>query len=85
MAKQDISIGSMIIDGDLYSIVGVAEFNHIIREVPYNVELFVKKIHEIVFSTNNGKAPAVFHKMRFALGTENMRLIQPLCDSALWE
>lgn len=218
MAKPDI--GTMIVDGELYTLIGVAEFNHIIREVPYNVELFVKKIHEnmisrdvliqrtpdqwtnkmksrliesvlknyqigvfltacgrsesqcytvnslidglqratalvdyvdnklalsrdappikcrwknsagniiertfnisgkkfkhlplilqkqileykittysyenftdeeldeIVFSTNNGKAPAPFHKLRFALGTENMRLIQPLCNSALWD
>ncbi len=219
MAKTN-DTGTMIIDGNLYSIIGIAEFNHTIKEIPYSVELFVKKIHEnvisrdvliqrtpdqwnnkmksrliesvlknyqigifltacgrsesqcytinslldglqrstalvdyvdnkyalardappiqcrwknasgniiehtfdisgkkfkhlplilqkqileykittysyenfsdeeldeIVFSTNNGKAPAVFHKMRFALGTENMRLIQPLCDSALWD
>lgn len=214
------NIGTMIVDGELYTLIGVAEFQHVIREVPYNVELYVKKVRdgeisrdvliqrtpdqwtnknksrliesilknyqigviltacgrsdsqcysvnslvdgvqrttalvdyldnkfalsrdiepikcrwknahgniieetfdisgkkfrhlppvlqkrileykittycyenftdqeldEIVFSTNNGKAPAVFHKMRFALGTENMRLIQPLCNSVLWE
>lgn len=43
------------------------------------------ELDEIVFSTNNGKAPGAFHKLRFALGTENMRLIQPLCDYPLWE
>lgn len=48
MAKPDI--GTMIVDGELYTLIGVAEFNHIIREVPYNVELFVKKIHENMIS-----------------------------------
>lgn len=52
----------------------------------YSYENFSdEELDEIVFSTNNGKAPAPFHKLRFALGTENMRLIQPLCESALWE
>lgn len=218
MAKPNI--GTMIVDGELYTLIGVAEFQHVIREVPYNVELYVKKVKdgeisrdvliqrtpdqwsnkmrsrliesilknfqigvfltacgrsdsqcysvnslvdglqrttalvdyldnkfalsrdiepikcrwknangniieetfdisgkkfkhlppvlqkrileykittycyenftdqeldEIVFSTNNGKAPAPFHKLRFGLGTENMRLIQPLCDSPLWD
>lgn len=48
MAKPDI--GTMIVDGELYTLIGVAEFNHVIREVPYSVELFVKKIHENMIS-----------------------------------
>lgn len=52
----------------------------------YSYENFSdEELDEIVFSTNNGKAPAPFHKLRFSLGTENMRLIQPLCNSALWD
>ena len=218
MAKPNI--GTMIVDGELYALIGVAEFQHVIREFPYNVELYVKKVNngeisrdvliqrtpdqwanknrskliegilknyqigviltacgrsdsqcysvnslldglqrttalvdylgnkfalsrdiepikcrwknahgniidetfdisrkkfrhlppvlqkrileykittycyenftdqeldEIVFTTNNGKSPAPFHKLRFGLGTENMRLIQPLCNSPLWD
>ena len=40
------NIGTMIVDGELYTLIGVAEFQHVIREVPYNVELYVKKVRD---------------------------------------
>lgn len=52
----------------------------------YSYENFTdEELDGIVYSVNNGKQPTPFHKLRFALGTENMRLIQPLCNYVLWE
>ena len=42
MAKPNI--GTMIVDGELYTLIGVAEFQHVIREVSYNVKLYVNKV-----------------------------------------
>lgn len=44
-----------------------------------------EELDEIMFCVNNGKTPTSYQKMRFALGTENMRLIQPNCVSIAWE
>lgn len=43
------------------------------------------ELDDIVFCMNNGKTPNSYQKMRFLLGSENMRLLQPICDSLLWE
>lgn len=44
-----------------------------------------EELDDIVFCMNNGKTPNAYQKMRFLLGSENMRLLQPICDSTLWE
>ena len=44
-----------------------------------------EELDDIVFCMNNGKTPNAYQKMRFLLGSENMRLLQPICDSDLWE
>lgn len=44
-----------------------------------------EELDEIVYCVNSGKAPTAYQKMRFALGSENMREIQPICESTLWE
>lgn len=43
------------------------------------------ELDDIVCCVNGGKSPNSYQKMRFALGSENMRLLQPICDSTLWE
>lgn len=43
-----------------------------------------EELDDIVFCMNNGKTPNSYQKMRFLLGSENMRNIQPICDSELW-
>ena len=43
------------------------------------------ELDDIVFCMNNGKTPNSYQKMRFLLGSDNMRLLQPICDSDLWE
>lgn len=43
------------------------------------------ELDDVVFCTNNGKTPTSYQKLRFQLGSDNMRLIQPICDSNLWE
>lgn len=43
------------------------------------------ELDDIMFCVNNGKTPTAYQKMRFALGTENMRVLQPVCDSLTWE
>lgn len=44
-----------------------------------------EELDDIVFCMNNGKAPNAYQKMRFLLGSDNMRMLQPICDSTLWE
>lgn len=44
-----------------------------------------EELDDMVFCMNNGKTPNAYQKMRFLLGSENMRLLQPICDSTLWE
>lgn len=43
------------------------------------------ELDDIVFCMNNGKTPNSYQKIRFLLGSENMRMLQPICDSTLWE
>ncbi len=43
------------------------------------------ELDDVVYCVNNGKTPTSYQKIRFLLGSENMRLIQPICDSTLWE
>lgn len=43
-----------------------------------------EELDDIVFCMNNGKTPNSYQKMRFLLGSENMRKVQPICDSELW-
>ncbi len=52
----------------------------------YRYEGFTdEELDDIVFSVNNGKTPTAYQKLRFALGSDNMRSLQPICDSTLWE
>lgn len=44
-----------------------------------------EELDDIVFCMNNGKSPNTYQKMRFALGSNTMRSLQPICDSPLWE
>ena len=44
-----------------------------------------EELDDIVFCMNNGKTPNAYQKMRFLLGSENMRKLQPICDSELWD
>lgn len=43
------------------------------------------ELDEIVYCVNSRKAPTSYQKMRFALGSNVMRTIQPMCESTLWE
>lgn len=43
------------------------------------------ELDNILYCVNSGKAPTSYQKMRFALGSNVMRTIQPMCDSDLWE
>lgn len=70
-----------------------SQLPEVLRELILNFRLFVyaytgfenDEIDEIIFSTNNGKSPTSYQRMRFALGLENMRLLQPICDSTFFE
>lgn len=44
-----------------------------------------EELDDIVYCMNNGKTPNSYQKIRFLLGSDNMRLLQPICDSPLWE
>ena len=44
-----------------------------------------EELDDIVFCMNNGKTPNAYQKIRFLLGSDNMRLLQPICDSELGE
>ena len=44
-----------------------------------------EELDDIVFCMNNGKTPNAYQKIRFLLGSDNMRSLQPICDSVLWE
>ena len=44
-----------------------------------------EELDDMVFCMNNGKTPNSYQKIRFLLGSENMYLLQPICDSTLWE
>ena len=44
-----------------------------------------EELDDIVFCMNNGKSPTPYQKIRFSLGSDNMRVLQPMCDSTLWE
>lgn len=43
------------------------------------------ELDNILYCVNSGKTPTSYQKMRFALGSNVMRTIQPMCDSDLWE
>ena len=43
------------------------------------------ELDDIVYCMNNGKTPTSYQKIRFLLGSENMRYLHPICDSTLWE
>lgn len=43
------------------------------------------ELDNILYCVNSGKAPTSYQKMRFALGSNVMRTIQPMCESTLWE
>lgn len=43
------------------------------------------ELDDIVFCMNNGKSPTAYQKLRFALGSEVMKYLQPVCDSFLWD
>lgn len=43
------------------------------------------ELDSILYCVNSGKAPTSYQKMRFALGSNVMRTIQPMCESTLWE
>ncbi len=43
------------------------------------------ELDNILYCVNSGKSPTSYQKMRFALGSNAMRTIQPMCDSDLWE
>ncbi len=56
------------------------------RITTYSYEGFSDdELDDIVFCVNNGKTPTSYQKLRFLLGSENMRFLQPICDSTLWE
>ncbi len=44
-----------------------------------------EELDDVVYCVNNGKTPTPYQKMRFLLGSENMRYIQPICNSSLWK
>lgn len=44
-----------------------------------------EELDDIVYCMNNGKTPNSYQKIRFLLGSDNMLLLQPICDSPLWE
>lgn len=43
------------------------------------------ELDNILYCVNSGKAPTAYQKMRFNLGSNVMRTIQPMCESTLWE
>lgn len=43
------------------------------------------ELDDIVFCMNNGKSPTAYQKLRFALGSEVMKYLQPVCNSFLWD
>ncbi len=43
------------------------------------------ELDSILYCVNSGKAPTAYQKMRFNLGSNVMRTIQPICESTLWE
>ena len=43
------------------------------------------ELDSFLYCVNSGKAPTAYQKMRFNLGSNVMRTIQPMCESTLWE
>ena len=70
-----------------------SQLPEVLRETILNYRLFLysctgftdDELDELIFSLNSGKAPTSYQKMRFALGSENMRLIQPINESTFFE
>lgn len=64
----------------------IKKFFNTYRLTTYMHEGFTdEELDDIVFCMNNGKTPNSYQKIRFLLGSENMRMLQPICDSTLWE
>lgn len=78
-----------------YNIAGkkFSQLPEVLQETILNYRLFVyvyenftdEELDTIIFSVNNGKSPTSYQRMRFSLGSENMKLLQPICDSTFWE
>lgn len=43
------------------------------------------ELDEIMFCANSGKAPTVNQKLRYYLGSDNLRKLVPMFDSTIWE
>lgn len=64
----------------------IQNFIYQYRLIIYKYEGFTDdELDDVVYCVNNGKTPTAYQKMRFLLGSENMRSLQPICDSTLWE
>lgn len=64
----------------------IQNFIYQYRLTIYKYEGFTDdELDDVVYCVNNGKTPTAYQKMRFLLGSENMRSLQPICDSTLWE
>ena len=78
-----------------YAIAGkkFKQLPEILRDAILNYRLTVycyrgfadDELDSILYCVNSGKAPTSYQKMRFALGSNVMRTIQPMCESTLWE
>ena len=78
-----------------YAIAGkkFKQLPEILRDTILNYRLTVysykgfadDELDNILYCVNSGKAPTSYQKMRFALGSNVMRTIQPICESTLWE
>lgn len=52
----------------------------------YNYKGFTDaELDEIMFCANSGKAPTINQKLRYLLGSDNLRKLNPLFDSTIWE
>lgn len=90
---KDTESGEIISKG--YAVAGkkFKQLPEILRDAILNYRLTIcsykgfsdSELDNILYCVNSGKAPTSYQKMRFALGSNVMRTIQPMCDSDLWE
>lgn len=69
-----------------------SELPDVLREFfeEYKLKVYIyenfddEELDEMIMSANNGKQPNAFQRLRFLLGSDNMKELQPICDSDLW-
>lgn len=86
--KEDIIVRTYDIAGKKFSqLPAVLQQSILNYTIPvcYYTNFSDAELDKIMFCANSGKAPTINQKLKYYLGSDNLRLLVPLMDSPVWE